>query len=282
MKRYPLSFRLPFFAILSLFVVGISAQDDRPIWEQEALLVYSESSGDFNRLRSFGSVNQRLSLYTQAHDILHGQVEVEEGHHAYQDARRLFRMLVADRDDDAIGLASAYYLARIAQSNPFEKDISEAKQLYWDLYDAWPDRFFGQMAFAKYVTLEVYDDTSMFSAEERIQKLEPIVPSISLPNIRQSVHRILGESYLRFELDPEPAYKHFQSAYDIGVPVESMRVQVLERIAELGSQLGMTERALRAYEEILLIDPYNEHAEAYRKEASRLRTKLVEDRAALE
>ncbi|MBC2604980.1 hypothetical protein [Pelagicoccus albus] len=276
MKTYPALLRiLP--ALLLLATFQLKAQDEeRPIWEQEAMLIYHGQSTEFNRLRSLGKNNNRLALYTEALDTVYGKLKVEE-EEPYKVAERIFENLISDNSSDAIGLASAYYLARVVQSNPYEKDIAKAKMLYWDLYEKWPERFFGQMAFVKYATLHIYDDDG--SGDEvltRIQDLEPMLNKISISKLKQNAHRIMGEAYVAFELDSESAFKHLKKAYDLGVPVQSIKIEVLERLAVLGEEIGETERALSAYDELLLIAPNHPQAIAFAENASRLRQQLNE------
>lgn len=280
MKIYPTLRRLALLALFFATAWNLTARgEERPIWEQEILLIYSDNSTEFNRLRSLGQDNQRLALYTTALDTLHGKVEVDEGEEPYQVAQRSLRMLVADNDEDAIGLASAYYLARIAQSNPYEQDIAAAKKLYWDLYEKWPERYFGQMAFAKYATLHLYDeDGSEREVLDRIQNLEPIVSDISIPEVRQNVHRLIGEAYVVFDLDPERAYQHLLAAYDLGIPVESIRIEVLERLGKLGEEIGQLERALLAYDELLRTAPRRKNAAEFAESAKRLRAAIAQAR----
>lgn len=275
MKMYPV---LRHF-VLSAFVLAAcswsSGQDeDRPIWEQEVMLVYSGSSTEFNRLRSLGKDNNRLALYTQALDTLHGKEPVEGDEKPYLVAQRIFNMILADNDEDPIGLASAYYLARIVQSNPYEQDIAEAKKLYWSLYEKWPQRFFGQMAFVKYATLHIYDESEEDDMLYRIRNLEPIIPDISIPELRQNVHRIVGEAHFGLGFDSNSAYEHLLEAYRLGIPVTSIRVEVLERLGALGEELGELERALLAYDELMMIAPRHELLEEFSEKAERLRLEL--------
>lgn len=266
--------------LLSLCSLGallqVSGQDvERPIWEQEAMLIYHGSSTEFNRLRSLGKDNQRLSLYTTALDTLHGKLTVEDGEEPYKVAQRIFRIIIADNDADAIALASRYYLARIMQSNPYERDISQAKTLYWELYDEWPERFFGQMALVKYVTLHIYDDDGTGSGmRERIESIEPLIPDMTIPELQQNVHRIVGEAYANFEIDPVLAYEHLLEAYHLGIKITSVKIEVLEKIARLGEEIGKTERALKAYDELILIAPAHENRKLFKEGAERLRTAL--------
>ncbi|MDQ8187841.1 hypothetical protein [Pelagicoccus sp. SDUM812002] len=270
--------RLVALLLVLASAMGAWAQDEeRPIWEQEVMLVYSGRSTEFNRLRSLGKDNQRLSLYTNALDTLHGKVPVKDGEKPYQIAQRMFRMIIADNDSDAIGLAAAYYNARVIQSNPYEQDIAAAKKLYWNLYEKWPERFFGQMAFVKYATLHIYDDDgSGDEVWERIQNLEPIVSDINIPELRQNVHRIMGEAYFSFELDSELAYEHMIEAYRLGIPVGSIRIEVLERIGALGEELGKNERALLAYDELVRSAPRHQRFAEFVESAERLRNLLGE------
>ena len=268
-------------AVAMLALAGASClsygqDENRPIWEQEAMLVYSESEAEFTRLRTLGRSNERLARYTRALEILHGQRAASETEEEpYLMAQSLFSSLVEANDEDAIGLASQYYLARIAQSNPIEKDMSTAKRLYFDLYEARKDRFFGQMAFIKYATLEIYDEEgSEPDMLTRIQKLEPHAESLTIPDLRRNFHRVLGEAYARFDLDPKQAFKHLDTAYQMGLPVESIKAEVLARIATLGEAIGERERALQAYNELLLIDPFHEDAAEFAERAEALRRQL--------
>lgn len=273
----------PYYRIPLLLIVALSfwatppvagQDEERPIWEQEAMLIYSESATEFNRLRSLGSKNPRLAQYARALDVLHGQ-EDADGEEPYRLAQDLFSELIAENDSDAIGLASLYYLARIQQSNPVEQDISEAKRLYRDLYEAWPDRFFGQMAFVKYATLEIYDDDGTGDgALARLQALEPMLPRITIPELRRNLHRIVGEAYHGFGIEPQRAFEHLERAYRMGLPIESIRVEALVKIAELAEQLGQLERALAAYDELILLAPRHPEADSFEAKARRLRSRL--------
>ncbi|MDQ8203925.1 hypothetical protein [Pelagicoccus sp. SDUM812003] len=254
----------------------MAQEEGRPIWEEEAMLIYSDSSAEFTRLRTFGRSNKRLGAYTEALDVLHGKIELEGGEEPYRYAQSLFRSLVAENDSDAIGLASLYYLARIAQSNPIEQDMTVAKQLYYDLYLPNKDRFFGQMAFIKYATMEIYDEQGEEpDVARRLSELERMAASLSLPEIRRNFHRIAGEAYVHFDLDARAAFEHLETAYEMGLPVESIRIEVLELLAELGEQVGEPRRALQAYNELLLIDPRHERAEHFRSRARELRRTLA-------
>lgn len=275
MKIYPFLKRLALMVIVAASAQRSHAQEERPIWQQEVMLVYSGTSTEFNRLRSLGKNNQRLALYTRALDILHEKVEVDEDEKPYEVAQGIFRIIISDNDEDAIGLASAYYLARIVQSNPYEQDIEEAKKLYWEIYERWPERFFAQMAVVKYATLHIYgDDSSSDDVYERIQELEPIIGKITIPELRQNMHRIVGEAYARFELDSTVAFEHLKEAHALGIPVASIRVEVLEYLAALGEEIGELERALQAYDELALIAPKHERTEEFSANAHRLRVQL--------
>ncbi len=261
-------------AFVSTCVATIWAQEEeRPLWEQEALLIYSESSPEFNRVRMLGREDPRLSRYITALEILHGQQEAEEGP-PYLAAQRLLRGLIEAEPNDAIGLAAMYYLARIEQSNPVEQDIASAKALYRKLYDSHRDRFFGQMALLKYAALEIYNDDGVEAGVlERIQKLEALAEDMSVPHLRCNFHRLLGEAYVAFELDPKRAYDHLQAAYELGLPVESMRVDVVLHLARLCEQLGDGEKALAHYDELILLAPQHESIDEFRAKAAELRVR---------
>ncbi len=256
---------------------ALAQDEERPLWEQEAMLLYSESSSDFTRLRMLGQKNPRLAAYTRALEILHGARQTEDELAPYLEAQNQFRLLVAEIDDDPVGLASHYYLARIAQSNPVELDLQAAKQLYLDLFEAHPDHFFGQMAFIKFATIEIYDEPEghQRSAAQRLAAIEKQVPAITFPDMARNLRRILGEGYHALGVDPRKAFEHLDAACAMGQPVASIRAETLESLAEVAQAIGETERALRAYEELQLLDPRGPNATRYADEARRLRAELV-------
>lgn len=247
--------------LLTPFSLTLAA--GRPLWEQEAMLLYSPSSLEFSRVRQLGNYNSRLVSYTRALDLLHKKGEAQRAQ--YEQAQGMFSTLVEELDGDAVALASRYYLARIMQSHPMEQDLQTAKGLYFNLFNQHPDRFFGQMAFLKYATIEIYDDSVEGDVTnlKRIQSLEKYVDSITVDSMRRNFHRVMGDGYLSFNLDAASAYRHLNAAYDLGLNVDLIRVDVLINIGELGEQLGEPKRALAAYEELVELAPKHERHEEF-------------------
>ncbi len=273
-RLYPV-FVVVLLALLTS-VQSFAEVEDRPIWEQEAMLLYSESSADFTRLRLLGQKNARLVTYSRALEILHEETASNgDAEASLREAQGLFARLVVEGGDDPVSLASRYYLARIAQSNPVELDLREAKKLYLELFEAHPDRFFGQMAFIKYATIEIYDEPEGGApAGQRLAALEELAAAVTYPDMKRNLHRIMGEGYRALGLDPRRAYEHLVAASEQGQPVESIRRETLESLADVAEQIGETRRALQAYDELLLLDARGPNAERYRAEARRLRGQL--------
>lgn len=269
-------------ALAALAFIGTSLGEDeiaRSLWEQEAMLLYSESSSKFTNLR-MGRKNIRLSSYATALELMHDKVKPEEeGVDGHEAARALFTNLVGENGDDPVAMASRYYLARITEFYAKDDDDRlKTKDAYLSIFEMGPDRFFGQFALVKYATLEIYDgDPTPDIALNRIQLLEPFIERISFPDFKRNLHRILGEAYMEFDLDPQLAYEHLKNAYDMGVSVELIRIDVLIALGELCERLGKKAEALSSYDELLGLLKDHDRLPEFRETASRLRAELADD-----
>lgn len=242
------------------------------------MLLYSDSSSEFTRLRALGEKDPRLAEYTRALVTLHDENADLAERHAL--ARGMLERLVEEYRDDAIGMASLYYLARIAQVHPVEEDLQKAKLLYLELFENHSDRFFGQLAFLKYAMIEIYDDSVTGStAATRIRAIEDHEDRITLRDMKRNYHRILGEAYAALEIDDGKAYEHLKAAYEIGIPLVSLRVDVLSKLAPLAEQFGEMETALQAYDELAGIASQDQRQEGFREKANQLRRQLNREAA---
>lgn len=70
------------------------------------------------------------------------------------------------------------------------------------------------------------------------------------------------------------ASEHLKEAHALGIPVTSIRVEVLEYLAALGEEIGELEHALLAYDELALIAPKHERSKEFTASAHRLRLEL--------
>lgn len=224
-------------------LVAASAQEmpADPDWERDALLVYSDNAAEFARLRAAGPRDRRLVEYMDALDALHAGEAVARN---VARARKQLTLLAASDPDDSIGLASRFYLARIAHLHSEPADLGEARRLYLELFEGNKDRFFGQLAYLKYLTIAIYDEEGDARGPlARIREVEQRAPEITIPSLSQNFHRMIGDAYMAYAIEPQKALERYEAALAIGIGIEPMKLEVMEQAARLCEQLGRRDRA---------------------------------------
>ena len=210
-------------------------------WEEEALLLLNAVSPNLNDLRSRSTGNERLARYAEALAAMNVNGIIPANPKA---AEKIFRELVDIRSDDAIGLASRYYMIRIEQELVPEFD---ARDSYRRLFQTHPDSFFGGLSLVKYAMLETYIDSDKADALRRLVVLERLGQDLRIPDVRRDFSRVLGEAYLAFELSEEKAYEHLKDATDIGSTIPEAQADLLIKTGELAEQLGRLNDAVDLY-----------------------------------
>ncbi len=225
--------------------VGVSQVND---WSEEALLLYNAGSPEINDLRGRSARNERLKSYAAALGLLFNE-PLRESNALI--ARSTFDTLFEANPRDDIGRASAYYLAQINHRHLDQPDLEAAREAYRALFEAQPGYFFGELAFLKYLLLELYADDSAETPVERIERLEKMGERLYIPDMRRSYHRTLGEAYRGFEISDEKAFDHLKAAYEIESSVPETQTDLLWSLAELAEQLGHRQVAINALEDFL-------------------------------
>ena len=210
-------------------------------WEEEALLLLNTVSPNLNDLRSRSTGNERLGRYAEALAAMNRNGIIPANPKA---AEKIFRELLDIRSDDAIGLASRYYMIRIEQELAPEFD---ARESYRSLFQTYPDTFFGGLSLVKYAMLETYVNSDKADALRRLIVLEQLGQDLQIPDVRRDFNRVLGEAYLNFELSGEKAYEHLKDAADIGSTIPEAQADLLIKTGELAEQLGRLNDAVDLY-----------------------------------
>ncbi len=231
--------------VVAMFHVSIASAND---WEDEALLLYNSGSPEINDLRARSTGNERLRAYARALGQLHAQPFSEENALL---AKATFDALFQSNPNDQVGLASAYYLVRINHKHLDEPDLEAARSGYRYLFDSYPARFFGELAFLKYLLIELYDNESDKEPAQRIAALEIMGRQLTIPDMKRGYHRAIGEAYLGYELSNEKAYEHLKAAYELTSSVPETQVELMLTVAELAESLGEKDVAIAALQDFL-------------------------------
>lgn len=233
------------FLVAAMIQTSVVSAND---WEDEALLLYNAGSPEINDLRARSTGNERLRAYARALGQLHAQPLREENALL---AKSTFDALFEANPNDQVGLASAYYLVRINHKHLDEPDLEAARSGYRYLFDSYPASFFGELAFLKYLLIELYDDESSRKPEQRIATLEALGRQLTIPDMKRGYHRAIGDAYLGYELSDEKAYEHLKAAYEITSSVPETQLELMLTVAELAESLGEKDVAIAALQDFL-------------------------------
>lgn len=240
--------RLIFRRAIVLFAicVGVLVQGKEE-WESDALLLYNSASPEINDLRARSTGNERLRKYAMALGMLHREPAREENALL---AKSVFDKLFDINANDDVGMASAYYLARILHRHLDRPDLESARAAYRYLFETYPRRFFGELAFLKYLLLEFYGTDSSESTSDRLARLEGMGDRLIIPDMRRGYHRSIGEAYLSYGLSETKAYEHLKAAYAIDTSVPETQLDLMlkvSKLAELHGDLGVAIGALQTF-----------------------------------
>jgi hypothetical protein len=219
-------------------------------WETDALLLYNTASPDINDLRARSTGDERLRKYAMALGMLHRQPAQEENAML---AKSVFDKLFAINPNDDVGMASGYYLARILHRHLDQPDLGSARAAYQYLFETYPRRFFGELAFLKYLLLEFYGNDSSESPVNRLARLEGMGDRLIIPNMRRGYHRSIGEAYLSYDLSETKAYEHLKAAYDIATSVPETQLELILKVSELAESHGDLGVAIAALQKFLKV-----------------------------
>lgn len=217
-------------------------------WEEEALLLYNSGSPEINDLRARSTGNERLKLYARALGQLHAQPMREENALL---AKETFDILFESNPNDQVGMASAYYLARINHKHLDQPDLEAVRSAYRYIFESYPSRFFGELAFLKYLLIELYNEESTQSESNRIASLEMLGDKLTIPDMMRAYHRAVGDAYLGYELSKKKAYEHLKVAYEIKSSVPETQVELMLTVAELAEFFGEKDVAIAALQDFL-------------------------------
>jgi len=233
--------------VIAAILIRVSVMGEGD-WQEEALLLYNAGSPEINDLRARSTGNERLRAYAKALGQLH-VVPREELN--VRLAKETFDALYSSNPNDQVGLASAYYLARINQKHLDEPDLEAARSAYLYIFETYPGRFFGELAFLKYLLIELYETDSEVDISLRIASLEAMGERLTIPNMRRGFHRTIGDAYLGYELSREKAYSHLKAAYELDSSVPETQLELMLTVAELAESLGDTKVAIKALQDFL-------------------------------
>jgi tetratricopeptide (TPR) repeat protein len=158
-------------------------------------------------------------------------------------------------------LAARYLEGRVWQFHHSQPDEARAAQIYAELWQAYPETYWGQVAFLKLAIIRLYAPGE--GRERKRQVLEELaveVERVGEVAVRSTVHRALSEAYARLLGDLAGQMRHGWVALKLGVAKENARARLLVQVGQAAQALGEAEVAREAYQRFLADFPRDERA----------------------
>lgn len=201
----------------SMILVGVAAvlattalADDRAriseAW-QKATLLAPDSNKEFASLlrRAGGATVERELRFGYALTLLVRPPSTEAN---WKEAKSDFESLAAGDDD--VGLASQYFLGRIAQNYQRPADFNAAATHYRELIARRPTSYWGQLAIGKLAVLSLYCLPSPSTAQ-RISLVEALLPQAK-PETGCELHLLIADAGLFHRQSEANALSHLLAA----------------------------------------------------------------------
>ena len=166
-------------------------------------------------------------------------------------SERLFEAVQFGNRGDDLGVASAYFLARIVQIHRLNPDQAEAARMFRALSEEFPNHYFGQMAFLNYATITIYQQLDVEEISAALYRLEEEGQFLSIREIQRNFYRLMGETHVYYDVSRKRGEDFFIAAMEIGFDRAALRAKMLLRIAELARSRGDRTAARSYYERLL-------------------------------
>lgn len=174
------------------------------------------------------------------------------------EARRIFEALATTGPDDEIGIAAAYYLARLRQIHDDTTDDTAAMLDYRALLQAHPGHPIAELAAPKLAILLLYADVAMDRWEQHVQEILTLLPSLQSLEARRDTRLILADALLKLRRDHARAYPLITYCLRENLVVRSYRLNtLLLQAAESARVLGFKTEAAGFYRSFLENAPYD-------------------------
>ena len=167
------------------------------------------------------------------------------------EAEALFEAVRAADPAHDLGVASAYFIARIVQIHRFDPDEAEAGRMFRALSLAFPEHYFGQLAFLNYATIDIYRQPGAAAIGQALYRLEEEGGFLTVPDVKRNFLRLLGETHVYYDISPRKGEDFFVAAMEVGFIRPGLRAKMLLRVAELARKRGDVATARKYYETLL-------------------------------
>jgi tetratricopeptide (TPR) repeat protein len=241
-------------------------------WSLGARLLFNDAARAFDEIAREGGERRREADFGRAVMLLNVQPKTNGN---VEESRTLFTRVRAENEEDDFGIASLYYLARLAHYHGRVADAKTARRYYQELSERHPEHTYGQLARLKLVTLILYGADTAGSGADRLSAAEALGTLLKDPSMRSDFHLAMADAWLRFENNEQRALDHLVAAEETGHLVrDSVRASVYVQAGELARRLGHREQAISYYRRFLADFPRDTRAWTIRGRLTNLEGEL--------
>lgn len=240
----PSSWSPPVCALLALGFAAIPPRparaDPAEAWQDAALYLFNDAHRAFQEGLAAhpAGPDARELRFGEAMTLLNVQPQTAAN---VARAGAMLAQLKRENANDAVGIATWYFLARIAQVHQARPDLKRALAIYDALAAAHPDSLFGQLALLKSLVLRLYEPVPMAETFRRLADAESLAARFHDPALLSDYHIAMFEAYARCRRDEPRQLDHLLAADRAGIARPEQLNQVLFTIGDLARQLGRRE-----------------------------------------
>ncbi len=245
----------PWLLLLSLIAPLIATETKSPLdesAEEATYFLFNESMTRLQNAEKKGQLPPRETNYLKGILFLNIQPKTESN---LDQAVHLLESVRSANPEDDLGIASLYFIGRIAQIHRSQPDYAKSESIFQELTQKYPTHVLAQQAMVKLTTQRIYTAKNRDELAIRLHEAEKFSPLITSRAASTSYHTIMADAYLRFTKETSQAMRHFQLADASGITNQQQRSNTLVQIAEIARTLNQPSVAISYYEKFLLEFP---------------------------
>ncbi|MES2308433.1 MAG: hypothetical protein V4507_06190 [Verrucomicrobiota bacterium] len=201
-------------------------------WKQASLFLFSDA---YQKLTETKTLPVRQGAYAKAILLLNLQPKTESN---VQQAAEILRHLITEKKDDEVGIASKYFLGRIAQIHQETPDPVLAEKIYRELIQEFPQSPLVEQVVIKLTLIRLYSNLTPLEIPKRLAEVEELGGLVKTPAAQVCYHLLLSDYIIRLGGNKETALAHLMAAEHAGIRRSTSRGDTYVRIGMLARELG--------------------------------------------
>jgi len=211
-------------------------------WEQASLFLFREAGEAFRKGKGMEPRERKLG---EGLSLLNAQPRTRAN---LERALDLFAQVAAERADDDYGLIARLSGARTREIHLVPQEKERAREIYRELVAVKPGHPVCELAAARLVILELYEEMPPEELRERVRALAVLGEELRSREGKANFHYTLGMALVEMEGDPALALPHLRAAFELGMQNWQSDARLLVALGATAEALGERGLAQTAYE----------------------------------